>query len=58
MKKYFSVFLAILMLFLLFLPAMAVILGDYDKDGRVSAADARLILRMSVGLERVRLSSE
>ncbi len=30
-----------------------VILGDVDGDGKISAADARLILRASVGLEEI-----
>ena len=39
-------------LLLFAVPARAGTVGDADGDGSVTATDARLILRASVGLER------
>ena len=54
-KKLLATALAAVMIFTaLLLPASAaVMIGDVDKDGRISSADARLALRGSVGLENV-----
>ena len=52
-KIMISVTLVLLMLFGGILPVFAVLPGDVDRDGSVTAADARLILRASVGLETI-----
>ena len=51
MKKAFSLLLACLLVIAAALPASALALGDVDGDGRVSAKDARLALRISARLE-------
>lgn len=52
-KIMISVTLVLIMLFGGILPVFAVLPGDVDRDGSVTAADARLILRASVGLETI-----
>ena len=60
MKKVISLMLALLMLTTLFLPCVqakeekdaCTSWGDIDGDGKVAPADARLVLRQSVGLEK------
>ncbi len=53
MKKYFSVLLTIcVLLSCLCLSALAARTGDVDYDDFVKAADARLILRAAVGLDK------
>ena len=51
MKKAFSLLLVCLLVLAAALPASALALGDVDGDGRVSAKDARLALRISARLE-------
>ncbi len=55
MKKYayriLTFVLAIILIFPLNASASSFLAGDIDKDGTVSASDARLALRFSVGLE-------
>ena len=54
-KRILSLFLAALMI-LSVIPvftASALTLGDVDGDGSIKAADARLVLRASVGLEKL-----
>ncbi len=53
MKRVFSVLLVFLLLSLLCVSASAkvVLLGDIDMSGKVTAADARVVLRASAGLE-------
>lgn len=53
MKKILSLILAVTMLFSGVLFAFAAEKGDIDGDGSITAADARLALRMAVGLEAV-----
>ena len=52
MKKLSIVLVFILSLSLLILPASANSLGDVDGSGVVDTADARLALRIAVGLEK------
>lgn len=51
MKKILSLFLAVLIASSVIVFASASILGDVDGDAAVTSADARLVLRYSVGLE-------
>ncbi len=55
MKKLLSVVIALLMALSVILPInaseTALLAGDIDRDGSVTASDARLALRYSVGLE-------
>ena len=51
MKKILSFILAVTMLITGFVFAFAAQKGDIDGDGAIKAADARLALRASVGLE-------
>ena len=53
MKKLLSLILAVIMLFSVVVFAFAAEKGDIDKDGSITAADARIALRMSVGLDEV-----
>ena len=52
-KKIFTTLISLLMCILLATTSFATALGDIDKDGIVSAADARLALRAAVGLEKL-----
>ncbi len=51
LKKWISVLLSLLMLAAFFTPALAAEKGDADKDGHITAGDARTALRIAVGLE-------
>lgn len=51
MKKLICIALSVLCLFPFALTAAAAVQGDADGSGTVDAADARLVLRYSVGLE-------
>lgn len=55
MKKALSVLLAALLLGLLALPAFAegYYLGDVNLDGKVTASDARLLMRAAVGMDSI-----
>ncbi len=53
MKKRMSVLLSLLFTVLLTVPSFASALGDVDVDGGVTAGDARIALRIAVGLEDV-----
>ena len=58
MKKISILLVLVMMLSLLVLPASAYRIGDIDGDGSISAIDARLALRMSVGLEKYTKGSD
>lgn len=51
MKKILSLLLAAVMLFTIVIPVFAAEKGDVDGDGTITAADARIALRMAVGLD-------
>lgn len=53
MKKFATLCFSILILSLCFLHSSAVQIGDTDANGLLSAADARLALRSSAGLENL-----
>ena len=53
MKKIISLILAAIMLLSLFVPVFAAEKGDVDADGSITSADARIALRMAVGLDAV-----
>ena len=52
-KKILALALSLLIAFSMGLTALAVVSGDMNSDNKVSAADARLILRCAVGLEDI-----
>lgn len=56
LKYIISIILVLLTLFTI--PVSAAIKGDIDSDGKISAADARLALRMSVGLEGLDMAAD
>ena len=51
MKRFIALCLTALCLFTLYIPTFAVVPGDANGDGMISPADARLVLRFSVGLD-------
>ncbi len=53
MKKCFILLTSIFVFCLLLLPTQAVMIGDTDASGSVSAADARLALRYATALEQL-----
>ena len=54
MKKLSGLLCAVALLFSLVAPCFAVsVCGDADGDGSVTPADARLVLRIAVGLDTV-----
>ena len=53
MKKILSLLLAVIMLFSVIIPVFAAEKGDVDNDGSITASDARIALRMAVGLDAV-----
>lgn len=53
MKKILSLLLAVIMLFTVIIPVFAAEKGDVDGDGSITASDARIALRMAVGLDTV-----
>lgn len=53
MKKMLSLLLAVTMLFAVIVPVFAAEKGDVDGDGGITASDARITLRMAVGLDAV-----
>ena len=55
-KYIISIILIIITLFTT--SALASVKGDIDGDGKISAADARLVLRMSVGLEKIDMTAD
>ena len=58
-RKFKHIIAIILVLITIFtIPVSAAISGDIDNDGKISAADARLVLRMSVGLEELDMMAD
>ncbi len=49
---FLTIFISAVLVFALSIGSFAAMLGDVDADGKISAADARLALRASVGLEK------
>lgn len=51
MKKIIVLVFMALMMFILAVPASAAVVGDVDGNGKITAADARLVLRFSASLD-------
>ena len=52
-KSFICIFIAFVMMFLLNIVSYAGYLGDVNNDGKITAADARIILRVSAKLDKL-----